>query len=297
MQYEIIEIDRFTAETRGRVLTKTQIEYFERDGYLVLKDFISPEICQFLMNEADQLIRQFNPGIIKSIFSSVNPAHAKQEYFLDSGDQIHYFFEEHAFDKNGNLRAEKELCINKIGHALHELNPAFHCFSHLDKIAAVCHDLKIDEPEIVQSMYICKQPQFGGEVICHQDSTYLYVHGKPVTGFWFALEDATLENGCLWAIPGGHRTAVKSRLLRDNQNQISTKIYDDSPWSTDNMRPLEVARGSLILLHGHVPHMSKENKSARSRHAYTLHVKSGLDHFAEDNWLRRANDKSFDRIF
>jgi phytanoyl-CoA hydroxylase len=56
-------------------------------------------------------------------------------------------------------------------------------------------------------MYIFKQPGIGGEVGCHQDATFLYTDPITVTGFWFAIEDATLENGCLWAAPGGHREA------------------------------------------------------------------------------------------
>ena len=54
-------------------------------------------------------------------------------------------------------------------------------------------------------MYIFKQPGIGGEVGCHQDATFLYTEPMTVTGFWFAIEDATLENGCLWAAPGGHQ--------------------------------------------------------------------------------------------
>ncbi len=181
------------------------------------------------------MLCDFDPGKVKTIFSSKHAQHAKQQYFLDSGDKIHYFFEEGAFNQDGVLRAEKELCVNKIGHALHALDPVFYMFSHLDKITMLMQDLNIDNPAIIQSMYICKQPHFGGEVTCHQDGSYLYVHGKPITGFWFALEDATLQNGCLWAIPGGHRTPLKSRMIRDRQNHVFTQIYDDSPWELEKM--------------------------------------------------------------
>jgi phytanoyl-CoA hydroxylase len=50
-------------------------------------------------------------------------------------------------------------------------------------------------------MYIFKQPRIGGEVTCHQDSAFLYNDPISIAGLWFALEDATTENGCLWAIP------------------------------------------------------------------------------------------------
>jgi len=277
----------------GILLSHLQKQYYERDGFLVLKNFISKEVCDLLISRIQELIYLFDPNDLKTIFSTKDQQHAKHLYFLDSGDKIRFFFEEAAVDKDGMLKSEKEFCINKIGHALHDLDPVFYCFSRLHKIAVLLADIGIHHPLLLQSMYICKQPLFGGEVTCHQDSTYLFANEVPVTGLWFALEDATLENGCLWAIPGGHKTALKSRMKRDENNRILTEVYDDTPWELNKMIPLEVPRGSLIVLHGLVPHMSKENISDKSRHAYSLHVMPANQTFAKDNWLRRSEDMPF----
>ena len=64
-------------------------------------------------------------------------------------------------------------------------------------------------------MYIFKQPRIGGEVGCHQDATFLYTDPMTVTGFWFAIEDATLDNGCLWAEPGGHTGPLRQVFKRN----------------------------------------------------------------------------------
>lgn len=270
------------------LLTSTQIADYQRDGYLVIKDFVRPEICQLLMQRAGELIDNFEPDEVKTIFSAKHQSHAKNRYFLDSGDKIHFFFEENAFSHDGELITSTRHAINKIGHAMHDLDPVFNQFSRSHKLAAVAHDLGIEDPLLLQSMYICKQPFIGGEVTCHQDSTYLYVKDQPVTGFWFALEDATLENGCLWAIPGGQHTALKARSIRGRNDEVRHEVYDHTPWELEKMVPLEVPQGSLVVLHGLLPHMSRENTSARSRHAYTLHVISGRHEYAEDNWLQRA---------
>ena len=124
-------------------------------------------------------------------------------------------------------------------------------------------------------MYIFKQPNIGGEVTCHQDSTFLYTEPIDIVGLWFALEDATVENGCLWAIPGGHRHGLKSRWVRAPEDKMRFEIFDAEPWPEDQLVPLEVSKGSLILLHGLLPHRSFENRSTRSRHAYTLHLIGG----------------------
>ena len=118
-----------------------------------------------------------------------------RQYFLDSASNVSFFFEEGAFDDDGNLQRQKEVSINKIGHALHDLDPAFRKFSRSDKMKALLDSLGYREPTPVQSMYIFKQPKIGGEVVPHQDSTFLYTDPPSVIGIWLALEDATLTNG------------------------------------------------------------------------------------------------------
>jgi phytanoyl-CoA hydroxylase len=276
-----------------QVLTQSEVNQFNEQGYSIIPNFVSLDMCNLLMERSLKLIKDFDPGEFKTVFSTKDQRHAKQLYFLDSGDQIRFFFEDGAFDAEGQLKYDKSQSINKIGHALHILDPLYHCFSHSHKIAQLSKDLAIDTPRIAQSMYICKQPYIGGEVTCHQDSTYLYVKDKPVIGFWFALEDATIENGCLWAIPGGHHTPLKSRLLRDHLNQTSVEVYNDCAWPLEKMVPLEVSKGSLIILHGHLPHMSKENTSSKSRHAYSIHIVSGCHEYDKKNWLQKTNGEEF----
>jgi phytanoyl-CoA hydroxylase len=264
-------------------------ERFHHDGFLVLKEFIDPDECDRLRAQADKLVSGFDPDEIKSIFSTHEQNRTTDDYFLTSGDKIRFFFEEHAFNPDGTLKQPKERSINKIGHALHDLDPLFDRFSRSPKIKSLIADLNLEDPMLVQSMYIFKQPNIGGEVACHQDSTFLYTEPTNIVGLWFALEDATIENGCLWAIPGGHRAALKSRWVRSEQG-MQFENYDNTPWPENELVPLEVSKGTVIVLHGLLPHRSYENRSSNSRHAYTLHVISGKSHYPPTNWLRRAPD-------
>lgn len=207
---------------------------------------------------------------------------------MDSGDKIRCFFEEDAFLPDGTLKHTKERSINKIGHALHELDPIFSDFSRSQRIRDLINDLQIEDPLLLQSMYIFKQPRIGGEVTCHQDSTFLYNEPIEIAGLWFALEDATLSNGCLWAIPGGHKLGLKSRWVRAPEGGMRFDILDQTPWPEDQLAALEVSKGTLILLNGLLPHKSLANRSSESRHAYTLHVISGRSHYPQDNWLQRS---------
>jgi len=123
-------------------------------------------------------------------------------------------------------------------------------------------------------------------VVCHQDSTFLYTEPETVVGFWFALESATVDNGCLWALPGGHRLGLKKRFVRSREG-ARFDVIDSDPWPDRGLLPLEVSKGALVVLHGRLPHQSGPNRSSRSRHAYSIHVIDGTAYYPGDNWLQR----------
>ena len=273
------------------MISEHELNNYRDRGYLVLEKFASESECDELRARAEALVQAFDPAEVVSIFSTHEQNRLTDEYFLTSGDKIRFFFEENAFNPDGTLKYQKEKSINKIGHALHDLDPVFARFSRSQTIKQLAAEIGFGDSLLLQSMYIFKQPNIGGEVTCHQDSTFLYTEPVDIVGLWFALEDATVENGCLWAIPGGHRNGLKSRWVRAPEGGMKFQIFDAEPWPEDQLVPLEVPKGSLILLNGLLPHRSFENKSARSRHAYTLHLIHADAKYPPDNWLQRTVDE------
>lgn len=274
-----------------------QLIHYQRDGFLILKDFVDTTTCDELRLRAEQLVQEFDPTGVISIFTTREQSRVTDDYFLESADKIRFFFEEDAFFPNGALKQSKEQSINKIGHALHTVDPVFRAFSHSSAIRELVADLAIADPRLVQSMYIFKQPRIGGEVGCHQDSTFLYTEPTDIAGLWLALEDATVNNGCLWAIPGGHRLGLKSRWVRAPAGAMCFEVFDSAPWPEEQLQPLEVSKGTLVVLNGLLPHKSLANRSTKSRHAYTLHVISGKGRYPTDNWLQpRSESGGFDYL-
>ena len=272
------------------MLSPEQLSDFDRDGFLVLPDFVSKERCAELKTHVEGLLNEIDPddGAGLTVFDTSEQAHGDDNWFLDSGDKIRWFFEDGAVE-NGALTVPVPLAVNKLGHAMHDLDPAFDAFSRTADLAAVAADLGFVDPQLLQSMYIFKQPGIGGEVSLHCDHTFLWTEPQTVIGFWFAIEDATQENGCLWAHPGGHRIPAKSRYrMTPDFTEAEMEIIDPEPYATDDLVPLEADAGTLVLLHGTRPHWSAPNTSGRSRHAYTLHVIDGAADYAADNWLRRT---------
>jgi len=285
----------------GRVLSDDQIERYEHDGFLVIPDFVSRDVCARVKARAEHILQSFDPDANRSVFTTNEQERHADEQFMASATGIHCFFEEEAFGPDGRLGQPKELSVNKIGHALHDLDDVFEEFSYSPALADVAADIGIPDALALQSMYICKQPFIGGEVGCHQDATFLYTDPITVTGFWFALEDATLENGCLWAQPGGHRTTLRKtyRRLGVRNDEGAEFIEHDPqplPAPSDGLVPLEVSAGTLVILHGLLPHWSDVNRSGKSRHAYSLHCIAESAEYPAWNWLQRTPDLPLRRL-
>lgn len=273
------------------MLSDTQQATYRDTGYLVLPGFKAQAEVQAAVARARALVEAFDPTAGAGRFSTRDRSLVADEQLLASADQVHCFFEEEALDEQGRLLVPKAQSINKIGHALHDLDPVFDAFSHGPDLAAVASGLGLAQAHIWQSQVIFKQPRIGGEVGWHQDASFFVTEPQTVTTFWFALEDATLDNGCLWAEPGGHRgtRGVLRERFANDQGQLRMQALDATPWpSAASAVALPVPAGSLIVFHGLLPHYSAPNRSARSRMAYTLHVTDGTARYASSNWLQRT---------
>lgn len=285
-------IPRFNGRNFTSV-TKEMREAFERDGILVLDHLVPTEKCDELKDHMTNTIQSFDPSEHASIFSTTAQTHAQDAYFLSSGHTTRFFYEEEAFGNDGNLLKPLELAINKVGHAMHDTDPVFETFSRQSAFAALAHGLGLADPRLAQSMYIFKQPQIGGEVVCHQDATFIRTEPNSCLGFWVALEDATEENGCLWGIPGGHSGDMPKSLFVREGDGTKTITLDDTPYEEEKRLPLPAPKGTVLVFGGLFPHMSSANRSDKSRHAFTLHVIDGATHYPADNWLQRPADMPF----
>ena len=143
----------------------------------------------------------------------------------------------------------------------------------------------------------------------HQDSTFLYTDPPSAVGFWIALEDATVENGCLSFARGSHRKApVKSRFVRKEDGGTG---FDDVaggkfPEGLETQGSVEgeeeeyelgeVKAGTLVLIHANLLHKSERNRSGKSRFIYTFHVIEGENDYDGRNWLQPPK-KGFTRLY
>lgn len=146
------------------------------DGFVVIDNFLTPEEIDLLKREALKLTEKIAINDEnRVIFSTTNSEteQNKNKYFLESSDKISYFYEEKAIGEKGELLVEPHLSLNKIGHALHELNDTFRGITFDERVKEIAFQLGYEEPAIVQSMYIFKNPKIGGEGI---ENLFGFIH-------------------------------------------------------------------------------------------------------------------------
>ena len=277
---------RFDAPTDG-VLTAEMVKAWEDEGYLILDGYVTAQQCQSIMTRSAEIVAESGPAALGEVFDAVGNSHGGDEYFLTSGDKIRVFFENGIHHDNGELKVPLSRAANKLGHAMHDLDPVFNAFSRTAKLANTADSIGMTTPGLLQSMVIFKHAQVGGEVGLHQDSTFIITEPESCVGFWFALEDATPENGAMKALPGGHKSPLAQTFRRNASGGVDMQPLEATDWDMNALVDLDAPQGTLILLHGRLPHQSAPNHSNKSRQAYTLHVIDTTCDYPHDNWLKR----------
>lgn len=303
-------------------------EKFERDGFLYIKGFVTPEECTTMRQRMADLVAAWDPDKTEAVVFSTDQeeqekAQGSSDYFLDSADRIHFFLEKDATDSDGKLKEgqEKHSSLNKVGHGLHVEDTVFREYSQSDKVKDLVNALGWVDPVLPQSMYIFKQPKIGGEVTSHQDSTFLHTEPRETClGLWLSLHAATQQNGCVWCRPGSHKEGVRRLMVRNAQHfeacdkeapQMIFKENEDSKdvkaWAWEGKMPpgdlgesgfvpCECEAGDLLLIHGQVDHCSIANTSSMQRETFQLHLVEGPGEgvqWAKSNWLQYPEGTTF----
>ena len=263
------------------------------------------------------------------------------DYFLESSNKVHFFAEPHALDDNNQLREEyssdRMTALNKVGHALHIQPGPFREYCLDSKVRELVCDLGWKDPVVPQSMYIFKQALHGAEVTSHQDSTFLYTTPRQTClGLWLALDDATLENGCLWLRPRSHREPVRRQYKRNPEHfgnesietrsneakgdasaaklimeELSSETNATDVWDGKvppngwdglleaGFLPVECKAGDLLVFCGTLDHLSLPNTSDGARHTFQLHLVDGPEAgvtWSPSNWLQYPGGAPFIRL-
>lgn len=122
----------------------------------------------------------------------------------------------------------------------------------------------------MQSMLFVKPPNFQGQA-WHQDEIYIPTRDRSLIGAWIAMDDATVENGCLWVLPGSHRQGY----LYPQRNHENPDEFDfaQESYGFDGSEevPVEVTTGTLVFFNGYLLHRSRKNRGSTFRRVLVNH--------------------------
>ncbi len=202
---------------------------------------------------------------------------AENLYSKEEIEAIEAFFEE--YKHNGQRVYDREMTFEEIDpkeRQLRAMHPHRYNQQALGwalqaKVVAALSDLLGSPPLLAQTMYYFKPPGARGQGM-HQDNFYLLAAPHTCIAAWTAIDDAVVDNGCLYVVPGSHRKDI----FCPNSDQEAWKEYGDShirPFPRD-MKPVsvEVPRGATLFFGGNLIHGSGPNRTkATSRRTFIGH--------------------------
>jgi len=207
-----------------------EIENYAQNGFAVLNNVFSKDEIGALKNEAPRICRE-NFGSLPGL-----PDDSKR---LTDDELI-----------------SRVLCIH-YPHKISDL--IFKTLSHPVLVKVLT---RVIGPNVkcLQSMLFIKSEGKPGQA-WHQDEFYLPTRDRSLTGAWIALDDATVDNGCLWVIPGSHRSGViwPQKKQNDQRFDCSGEAFQ-FPYTQEDSVPVEVKAGSLVVFNGYLLHRSFPNR-------------------------------------
>ena len=143
-------------------------------------------------------------------------------------------------------------------HFPHKLSPIIYNYLFHSRIIDVLTKIISPNVKCMQSMLFVKGPGKAGQS-WHQDEFYIPTRDQSLTGVWIAIDDATIENGCLWIIPGKPKHIMK-RVENNSDEYADVDTVDINPYIGQSI-PVEVKKGAVVFFHGYTLHSSLRNKT------------------------------------
>lgn len=215
--------------TQDKISAVESARFYHEQGYLILPDVLTIDEIEQLRAETLSICRR-ERGEVRGL-PDFEPT--------DSDDAI----------------LKRTLCI----HFPHKISDVM---LHYMKHPAIVDALKaIVGPDVksMQSMLFIKASGKPGQA-WHQDEDFIPTRDRSLVGAWIALDDATIENGCLWIIPGSHRHGILWEMeAHDNPDFDCTAESVGFPYTDADSIPTEVKAGAVVFFNGYTLHRSLPN--------------------------------------
>ncbi len=208
-------------------------DFYEENGYLVVPNALSESDLEELRTETLSICRG-ERGEIKG-------------------------FEPGLKEESAEETLRRYLCI----HFPDKISKVMRKYLGTSKMVETLTQIIGPNVKCMQSMLFIKATGKPGQA-WHQDEDFIPTRDSSLTGGWIAMDDATIENGCLWVIPGSHKHGILWPM--EQQQDTRFDCTDEStgfPYSDADAIPVEVKAGSIVFFNGYLLHRSFPNRAQR----------------------------------
>src|ERR1051326_768690 len=220
-----------------KYLSQQQMEQFQRDGFLVVPNFLNATELTDVKTDIDRICR------------------AKANLTRDEGGFNVEKVGGDAFDHTKT--ALRPGMLRKIQGAVYYV-PAVQKVFTSKKMLDCMEDIMGPNVYYHSSKVMFKPAKGGSPKPWHQDAAYWKDYEPSQVTVWIAIDDATEENGCVWAIPGSHKLGLVPHVHQELQ-------VPESEIDPKKAAAVPVKAGGLLIFHSLVLHMSKANTSDKPR--------------------------------
>ncbi len=250
---------------RLETLDEAQLTQFREEGYLAFEEVLTPEEVRAARDALTELtlglIEAARQGKAEVVPSSPNSTQNYSGARIQKPGSPFFVHFEPGVDPLALDPAEAELKIRKL-HGYHQEHPLFETLVQHPRVKGVVQTLLGEEAILFGEMALSKPPFIGSEKPWHQDNAYfVYAPLTSVVTAWVALDDATVENGCMYTLPGGHRVGALKHV-HGIDCQIAAGRLDLS-----QSVPVELRAGGAMFFSGMLPHQTPPNRGPLRRRA------------------------------
>lgn len=157
-------------------------------------------------------------------------------------------------------------------HFPHKLSAGYRAAMHHPAVVSVLTSLIGPDVKAIQSMLFVKPGGKPGQA-WHQDEYFLPTRDRSLCAAWIALDDANVENGCLWVHPGSHKDGVIYQVAAHSDHRFDASPEASGfPFAREGGVAVEMAAGDVLFFNGYLLHRSLPNHSAgRTRRSLVIH--------------------------
>ena len=184
-------------------LTEKNKVFYKKHGYLIAPNIISQKAIAALKEEALSIVKG-ERGNVDGLLDNIE-----------------------------DLSDEDVLKKYSAIHFPHKISPLIKSYAAHKEIAEILSEVVSSNMKCLQTMLFMKGPGKKGQS-WHQDEYFIPTRDKSLVGAWIALDDADEENGCLWIIPGSHKSGFISRRVENNNSEFADVDAADIETYTSN---------------------------------------------------------------